>query len=402
MNKRTGAEPKGLLAPYFPAFAAQLVTSGYSKSAAKKQRNLAVHLDAWLGTEGLELSALAADGVDEFFLARREAGRSSLLTRRSVVPLLSCLETAGALPPPVPPQPGTPADVLVAEYAVYLRRERGLVEGTIRFYLRVVRQFVDACSSDQSLELDKLTVGDVTGFVTSHCRELGVSSARQTVSALRSFLRYLRMAGVTSLPLNQSVLSVAGWSPSLPRGIEPSQVKQLVAACDRHTAIGRRDHAILLLLARLGLRAGEVVAMELQDLDWRGGGIVVRGKRRRLDSLPLPADVGAAVATYVRRGRPESDDRHVFLRHFAPHVGLAGSAAIGGVLERASARAGIEYVNPHRLRHTLATGMLRGGASLREVGLVLRQDSVTVTATYAKVDHGRLAVLALEWPEVGR
>jgi integrase/recombinase XerD len=402
MNNRTGAVPSGPLAPYFPPFAAQLVTSGYSKSAAKKQRNLMVHLDAWLWTEGLELSALATDVVDEFFLARREAGRSNLLTRRSLVPLLSCTEAAGALPAPVPPQPVSAADVLVAKYAVYLRRERGLVEGTIRFYLRVVRRFVEVCSSGQPLELDKLAVTDVTGFLTCHCRELGVSSARQTVSALRSFLRYLRMEGVTSLALDQSVLSVAGWNPSLPRAIDPSQVTQLVGACDRHSAIGRRDHAILLLLARLGLRAGEVVAMELQDLDWRAGGIVVRGKRRRLDNLPLPADVGAAIAAYLRRGRPASDDRHVFLRHFAPHVGLAGPGAIGGVLERASARAGIEYVNPHRLRHTLATGMLRGGASLREVGLVLRQDSLTVTATYAKVDHGRLAAMALEWPEVGR
>jgi integrase len=186
----------------------------------------------------------------------------------------------------------------------------------------------------------------------------------------------------------------------LPRAIEASAVERLLASCDRRRGIGRRDYAILMLLSRLGLRGGEVVALELEDIDWRGGQILVRGKGRRRDRLPLSAEVGEALAAYLRRGRPASTDRRVFLRHFAPHVGLEGSGAIRGVLARACCRAGLDYANPHRLRHTVATGMLAGGASLSEIGLVLRQSGTTTTATYAKVDHARLSALALAWPEV--
>ncbi|MHB8492708.1 MAG: tyrosine-type recombinase/integrase, partial [Solirubrobacteraceae bacterium] len=281
-------------------------------------------------------------------------------------------------------------------------RERGLVDGTVRFYVRVARRFLVDRFGDGAVDLGVLAARDVTGFVTRECRRLSISSARQSVSALRSFLRFSRMEGLCSLALDQAVLSVAGWDPGLPRAIEAAAVERLLESCDRRRGLGRRDYAILMLLARLGLRAGEVVALELGDIDWRGGQILVHGKRRREDVLPLPVDVGEALAGYLRRGRPDSSDRRVFLRHFAPHVGLEGSGAIQGVLQRACHRAGLHYVNPHRLRHTVATGMLRGGAALGEIGLVLRQSGAAATATYAKVDHVRLATLAVDWPEVTR
>ena len=400
MRKRSNAVPTGRLAPYAAGFRRELVAVGYSKSAAKKQLNLMVHLDAWLANEGLDLSALASERIEEFFATRREEGRSNLLTTRSVAPLVAFLRRAEAMPP-AEPRPVTGAvGVIVERFGAYLRQERGLVEGTIHFYLRVARRFLTGRFGDGVVDLGLLSAADVTGFVTQECRPLSISSARQSVSALRSFLRFSRMEGLTTLALDQAVLSVAGWNPSLPRGIDAARVEALVASCDRRRGIERRDYAILMLLARLGLRAGEVVALELDDIDWRGGQILVRGKRRRRDRLPLPVEVGEALAGYLRRGRPSSDDRHVFLRHFAPYVGFEGSGAIRGVLSRACRRAGLAYVNPHRLRHTVASEMLAGGAALSDIGLVLRQTGTAATATYAKVDHARLGTLAHEWPEV--
>jgi integrase/recombinase XerD len=402
MGKRPPTLPTGMLAPYGAEFRRQLLASGYSRSAAKKQYNLMVHLDAWLGRQELGLAALASGQVEEFFLARRESGRANLLTRRSVAPLVSFLQQAGALAVQGGQSATGPADALVESFGAYLRTERGLVEGTVRFYLRVARRFLMASFPAGAVEARSLSASHVTGFLTRECRRLSVSSARQTLSSLRSFLRFLRMEGLTVLALDQAVLPVAGWAQSLPRGVEPAQVASLLASCDRRSGTGRRDYAILMVLTDLGLRAGEVVAMELDDIDWRGGQLLVRGKGRRLDALPLTPGAGAAIAGYLRRGRPASNDRHVFLRHLAPHVGLEGSGAVRSVLERACRRAGVSYVNPHRLRHSLATAMLRGGASLREIAAVLRQNGTTVTATYAKVDHDRLAALALEWPEVAR
>lgn len=248
------------------------------------------------------------------------------------------------------------------------------------------------------VDLGGLRAHDVTAFTTRVCEGRGLSSCRQAVSALRSFLRYLRLAGVTDMALDDAVLSVAGWDPSLPRAIRSEDVARMVAACDRRRAIGRRDYAILLLLARLGLRGGEVVAMELGDIHWRGGELTVRGKGRRHDRLPLPAIVGEAVAAYLHRGRPHSDSRRVFLRAVAPFTGLAGTGALRGVLARACARAGLAYLRPHRLRHTAATEMLRAGATLSEIGQVLRHDSSVTTAGYAKVDHDRLRTIARPWP----
>jgi integrase len=203
---------------------------------------------------------------------------------------------------------------------------------------------------------------------------------------------------LTDLELDQAVLSVAGWNPSLPRAIDAALVARLLASCDRRTAIGRRDHAILLLLARLGLRSGEIVALELDDIDWRAGEIVVRGKRRRRDRLPLPVDVGEALAGYLRRGRPRSNSRRVFLRCFAPLTALSSSGAIRGVLRRACQRAGHDYVCPHRLRHSVATDMLRLGVPLADIGQVLRHRSTVTTAVYAKADPEQVRAVARRWP----
>jgi integrase/recombinase XerD len=241
---------------------------------------------------------------------------------------------------------------------------------------------------------------DVSVFLARECPRRSVSGARDLVCALRSLLRYLHLAGLIEAPLVWAVPSVADLRDrTLPRGLEPAAVRRLMASCDRRTLVGRRDYAILLLLARLGLRAGEVAAIQLDDVDWRAGELVVRGKGGRQDLLPLPVDVGEALASYLRR-RPTCECRALSLRVTAPRRGLNRST-VGWVVRAACDRAGLARVGAHRLRHTAATEMLRQGASLAEIGQVLRHREQKTTAIYAKVDREALRVLARPWPSQG-
>jgi len=219
---------------------------------------------------------------------------------------------------------------------------------------------------------------------------------------LRSLLRYLRYRGQISTDLASSVPTVrSSRLASLPSYLHPKEIRRVLAACDRGSPIGRRDYAILLLLARLGLRANEIRLLTLEDIDWESGRLNVQGKGRRAGSMPLPTEVGAAMADYLRHGRPRSDSRHVFLRHMAPHSGFMTSRAVSNVVDSALARAGIEGLarrGAHLFRHSLATQLLRAGASLTEIGQVLRHQNPDTTRIYAKVDLGSLRAIALRWP----
>ncbi|MGE5764654.1 MAG: tyrosine-type recombinase/integrase [Mycobacterium leprae] len=237
------------------------------------------------------------------------------------------------------------------------------------------------------------------GFVVAACPPRATGSAKLIVCVLRSLLTFLHVTGEVPAPLVAAVPSVAGHRMTgLPKGLEPDQLRRLLASCDRRRATGRRDYAILLVLRRLGLRAGEVAALGLDDIDWRAGEVVVRGKGNRVERLPLPADVGAAVAGYLRRGRPTTaQGRSVFVRVHAPHHALTTSG-VTMVVFAAGQRAGLGKIYAHRLRHTAATELLRAGGSLAEVGQVLRHRSALTSAIYAKVDRAALAVLARPWP----
>lgn len=398
MSKRSDLCWTGLLACHAVGFRAELVRLGYSSSAANGHVALVAHLSRWLTCEGLGADVVATEQVEPFFRARRAAGYANLRTRSSLAPLVAYLRQVGVLAEPRSPVATGPVEMLLESFRAYLVSERGLVEGTARFYVHVARLLLSERLGRDGLNLAELTAADVEGFTMRACEQRSLSSSRQVVSALRSLLRYLRMEGKTALALDQAVLSVAGWAPSLPRAITEAQARQLLTGCDRRTAIGRRDYAIMLLLARLGLR-GEVIALELGDVDWRAGEIVVHGKGHRQDRLPLPVDVGEALADYLRQGRPASSSRRVFVRHYAPIGGFeVDSGAIRGVVQRACERAHVPYVSPHRLRHTAATEMLVRGGSLYEIGQVLRHRGAAATAAYAKVDLLRLRTLAQPWP----
>ncbi|MGA2925856.1 MAG: tyrosine-type recombinase/integrase [Solirubrobacteraceae bacterium] len=293
---------------------------------------------------------------------------------------------------------------MLRDYHVYQARERGLVERTIYRHERVARLFLGELQRpDGGLDLARLTAADVSGFLARECPKRSVSGARDLVFALRPLLRFLHVTGVIAAPLVWAVPGVADVRDhSLPRGLEPQVVARMLASCDRRGLVGVRDHAILLLLCRLGLRAGEVAALRLDDVDWRAGELLVHGKGSRQDVLPLAVDVGEAIVSYLRcRGRFEGS-RAVFLRVRAP----AGALSAGGVISvvaQACVRAGVPPVGAHQLRHTAATEMLRAGASLPEIGQVLRHRRIDIdtTAIYAKVDRGALGELARPWPEAG-
>jgi integrase/recombinase XerD len=382
MSKHSG-DPRGPLAGDAAGFAAELVRLGYSRSAAKKQRRLLASLSAWLDDEELAVVDVATELVEPFFEARREAGVANLLTRRSLVPLIGYLGRVDRLGEVRLLAVESPVEVLVGCYRLYLSRERGLVDGTIAGYVRVARAFLGERLTEVGLDLEGLTAKPVTDFAARSCSHLGLSATRQTISALRCLLRYLALEGLADVALDQAVLAVAGSGARLPRAMDPADVEAILTGCDRRRAIGRRDYAILMLLARLGLRGGEVVNLGLGDVDWRAGEIVVTGKGHRSDRLPLPADVGEALAAYLRRGRPRSGDRRVFLRAHAPFTALADTGALRGIMARACERAGVAYGSPHRLRHSAATGMLAGGASLFEIGQVLRHADPPATTVYA-------------------
>jgi site-specific recombinase XerD len=389
---------RGPLEPHVTGFADELLGQGYTRSSACQHVCFIAHLDRWMQAAGVGLDQLSGPVIERYLAGRRAAGYREYRSLRALAPLLEYLAPLGVLPAP-PEVPLGPVEDLLGRYGDYLLVERGLTAGTVRGYVDCVRPFVVGRMRGEFLDLAGVTAGDVTGFVLAACSGRAVGSAKLIVCALRSLLRWLHLSGTVPTSLAAAVPSVAGWRLSgLPKGLEPGQLRGLLASCDRRTPTGLRDYAIMLLLSRLGLRAGEVARLGLDDIDWRHGELAVLGKGNRAERLPLPAEVGAAIATYLRRGRPgTAEGRSVFVRVHAPHRALT-TGGVTMVVFDAAQRAGLGPMHAHRLRHTAATAMLRAGSPLAEVGQVLRHRSPLTTAIYAKVDRDALAVLARPWP----
>jgi site-specific recombinase XerD len=389
----------GPLTPHAGGFRRELERVGYRPNAVSDQLRLMAHASRWLDAHELNVDDLTPVRVEEFLAHRRAEGYTLWLSAKAMVPMLDYLRGVGVAPTPAPVAPATEAEQLHERYRVFLVEERGLAAGTIGGYLYVARLFFSARAAGHGvLRLERLTAAEVTEFVLAECVTRSAGSAKYVVCGLRSLLRYLYVAGHIDSELDAAVPTVASWRLArLPVTFGRAEVARLLASCDRRTTLGRRDYAVLVLLARLGLRAGEVAALELGDIDWRAGELVIRGKGRRREKLPLPVDVGEAVAGWLRRGRPRCDCTTVITRVRAPHRGLS-TAGVSAIVSAACRRAGLPELNAHRLRHTAATEMLRAGAALTEVGQVLRHASVLTTAIYAKVDRDRLRTLALPWP----
>jgi integrase/recombinase XerD len=392
----------GPLEPYAEGFRSELAGRGYSPGAAAVQLQLMAHLSGWLAGRGLDTAGLTPAVVDAYLAERRRLGCASHWTRRALAPLLGFLRRQQVVPAEATSGSAGPVEALLGRYARWLAAERGLVETTIQRNVELVRPFLAGRDTGGGMALARLCAADVTAFVVAHCQDARGGTAPRMVGALRSLLGFLHVEGFIDQPLASVVPPMAAWKlAGVPKALDDGQVAALLASCDQATVVGRRDLAILTVLVRLGLRASEAAALRLDDIDWRGGELTVHGKGNRHDRLPLPADVGQAIVAWLTAGRSATTatggGREVFMRVRAPHEALT-RGAVTQVVARAAQRAGLGPIYAHRLRHTAATGMLRAGGSLPEIGQVLRHRHALTTAIYAKVDLDALRPLARPWP----
>jgi site-specific recombinase XerD len=388
----------GPLAPHVASFRRYLIEQGYASYSVIEKIRLVAHVSCWLEERELECADVTQEQLEEFLRARQGEGYARPVSSRGMVTLLDHLRDLGVVPPARPAGLATPVEVLVAQYRKHLVEERRLSPASIGRYLDVAATFLSQQAITDEASLADLTTADVTAFVLSVSRRYKGAYAKAVATRLRSLLRFLHVEGLTPKGLSSAVPSVAGWRlTALPEGIGGPDVVRLLKSCDRRTAVGRRDFAIITVLARLGLRAAEAAALRLEDIDWRKGEVKVRGKGNREDRLPLPHDVGEAVAGWLQRGRPRCSCPAVFTRVLAPHRGLS-DRGVSTVVRQACGRAGLPPVGSHRLRHYAATQILRAGGDLTEVGQVLRHFSTAATAIYAKVDRRALVAVVQPWP----
>jgi site-specific recombinase XerD len=387
----------GPLASFADAYRAELLERGYTPLSTVNELRQAVRFSRWLEADGLTVADVSGARVEEFLEWQRANWRHRhSWSRPGLRCLLDVLRGLGVLAAEEPAQAGSPMDALLARFERYLLAERGLAAGTVALYLACVRRFVEGLPPDRGIA--GLVAGDVSAAVLRETESVSVSAVQNFVSGLRWFLRFCFIEGLVGSDLSQAALFARGRSSSpLPRGISRADARALLGSCDRRQALGRRDYAIIVTLLRLGLRRGEVAGLRLDDVDWRAGELVVRGKGARQDRLPLPTDVGEAIAAYLRRGRPRSGRREVFLRAKAPYDPIA-SGTVASTVRRACRRAGIAEFGSHRLRHTAACEMVQANVPLYRIGQVLRHQSLQSTAIYARVDVERLRLLAAPWP----
>jgi site-specific recombinase XerD len=387
----------GPIAPHIDSFAQFLADEGYARVTVKSKYSLVADLSHWLKRRRVPLAQLDERKLKRFYAHHRHSiRRGDVSTGPQLLKLLRGLAVVPALPQKTD---RTVLGQLTRDYERFLSSQRGLAPATLSSYLPIVRRFLTERFGKKALRLEDLRPRDLHRFILCQVPRGSRTYAKLTVTALRSFLGFLFQRGAIKTDLLAGVPGVANWRLShLPKSLPPEQVERLLQCCDRSTPSGQRDYAILLLLARLGLRGGEVLAMTLDDPDWERGEILVRGKGQRMERLPLPKDVGEALANYLRHVRPACSTRKLFIRMKAPRHGLRLSA-ICCVIRRALKRAGLnpDFKGAHLLRHSLATNMLRRGASLSEIGQLLRHAQPTTTQIYAKVDIGALRGIALPW-----
>ena len=390
----------GPLAEHLDAYATLIQGQGFAPAYVRRQIRLLATFSQWLRKGHRQLCSLNESVIDRFLYQHLDgrppqSGEATTLAR-----LLSMLRRQGVTPEETQPEP-SPEQKIIAEYRRYLLKERGLSPATALNYVTPIVKLLSERSGQGRLSLAQLRASDVTGFLQRNAYKASSARAKILVTALRSFLRYLRFQGKIKTDLAGCVPPVAAWSlASLPKFLPAGSVQKVIDGCDLQTATGRRDRAILLLLARLGLRASEVIHLNLDDIDWDNATITVRAKGGRWSQLPLLVEVGEAIALYLRQDRPSCSCRRVFICAQAPLRGFENSSSISTIVRRAIEKAGVDsaHKGAHVFRHSLATEMLRQRASLDEIGELLRHKSPNTTAIYAKVDLAALRPLALPWP----
>lgn len=392
----------GPLGPHVDAFTVVLLEYGYSRATIRCQLRLVGDLSQWLAKRRFGLEALDESTVVQ---AVRDSPRSEeFLGNHQAVfaTLLMYLREQDLIAPAVSPKADESAiGRALFDYRQYLEQERGLSWSTVTNYLAQIQAFLGDRFGTGPLVWSALTPGDIAAFLVRYAQHRSHERVRLMVTSLRSLFRFLRWSGDLPTHLATAVFPVAEWRlSSVPQALESRQVQRLLASCDRETLVGQRDYAILLILSRLGLRAGEVMSMRLEDIDWRAGELTVRGKGAQHDRLPIPRDVGEALAAYLQQRHPKTSTRRVFVRVRAPYRGFAKASSVSVIVHRALERAGIDSVHrgAHLLRHSLACEMLRQDATMAEIGQILRHRSPLSTEIYAKVDQSALRQLAPPWP----
>lgn len=387
------------LAMYAEAYERELSRRGYTRRTSVNLLRQVARPSRWVEANGLAVGELTGERIDEFLAFQKATGRHrASWSRPALVCLLEVMSGLGVLRPATTARLDWPTELLLASFQRYLLGERALTAGTVRGYVTHARRFLDGLPSG---DLVGVSAAQVTVSVLRHASAGSVSAAQNFVAGLRAFLRFCFLEGLVSTDLSQATLSVTGGRrSSLPRGITRTQARALLVSCDRRSMLGRRDYAMIIMLLRLGLRAGETSRLRLDDLDWRAGELVVRGKGAREDRLPLPADVGDAIAAYLKRGRPRSERRELFLGARAPFAPIA-SGTVRSTVRRGCRRAGVAETGAHRLRHTAACQMIAAQVPLVQIAGVLRHESLQSTALYARVDLQQLRRVAAPWPTGG-
>ena len=388
----------GALCPQVEGYRDWLTQQGYTQGTIRNMLKDLGQVGRWLREQALKPEDLNEQRIEAFRSARQAAGSRRVAGPRGMAPVLRYLREIDVIPEAAPS--AAPLDALVAQYRGWLIDERGLAATTVLRYERTARRFFEQqCMLDGVFDPAGVSGADVNAFLLRECSRVSTGSAKGRVAELRSILRFLYLKNITEWQLGKAVPPVGGWRlATLPPPAMPmTEVEVLLEGFDRNTLVGLRDFAITLLVARLGLRSIEVARLKLADLDWRGGELVVRGKGRRQDRLPLPTEVGEALAAYFSVRQTVADASHVFLTCRAPH-GPIRADLVGDVVERASKRAGIPVIGPHQLRHALAGELLRKGAGLLAISQVLRHQDLATTALYAKVDLDPLRLVAQPWP----
>jgi site-specific recombinase XerD len=391
----------GPLEPHIDDFAGQLSRLGYSTHAARWKIRLVADLSRWLERRQRGTRDIDEEQIGTFLRIRKKQGLLRRGDRHTLAGLLHQLRQAGVIPHPCEAVSRHPIDQITADYTCFLSHQRGLTQTTIDNYLPTAQRFLKTRFGTGRISLDKLRGVDVTNFILHEGVTMSVRRSQLVATALRSFLGFLTQTGHVTVNLAAAVPTVAHWPGTvLPEFLKPEQVDKLLSGCNQNTPLGRRDYAVLLLLARLGLRAGEVTCLTLDDINWQTGEVLVRGKSAREERLPLLPEVGQALARYLKEDRPACPCRRVFLRMKAPRQGFSSSVAVCDILRRALVRVDLhpEHKGAHLLRRSLATQMLRGGASLTQIGQVLRHQLVQTTEIYAKVNIAALRALAQPWP----
>ncbi|MFN0192317.1 MAG: tyrosine-type recombinase/integrase [Aestuariivirga sp.] len=394
----------GELAPWVTSFVAELEALRHAALTVRGYADCARHFGAWLSVNNIGLDEVDSRILGRFARHRCRCGGNRRATRFSdkylnrIRRFIAFLAKHGVVSPPSGAT-ASPVDPLVADYQQWLERHRGVCERTTARYGSMVMRLLPALGSDPRA----YDAAAIRKAVLPEAQRCSPAYAKTMTTALRGYLRFLAAANLCPPGLEHAVPHVTQWRlSSLPRYLSKEQVDRLLASCDPRSVCGIRDRAILLLLARLGLRAGDILEMRLADIDWSSGTLRVMGKGRRETRLPLPQDTGDAVLDYLASGRSSADHDHLFQRSIAPFCPFSSSSTVSSIVALALKRAGIDDPpshGAHLLRHSAATHMLRGGATLQSVGAVLRHRSVETTAHYAKVDLTMLARVAQPWPE---